>query len=159
MRRRTSPLILILFAVFVLGAAGWVVLSGKLPELKGPNKGPTSDSTPIGPKRMPVSGLPNHFIVVYLDGSSYLEYPDGRTEKLTDPGTTPTPEDPLARKSIPKPDPKLEKLIVLEKGVVNIPKNAIITFVGTDRVITHDATGSSVTYFVDGRIENRIKKN
>lgn len=157
--RRKSPVTLILFAFLVVVAAGWVIFSGKLPEIQVPNKGPTSDHTPIGPKRMPVSGLPKHFIVVYLDGSSYLEYPDGRTEKLTDPGTTPVPEDPLARKPIPKPDPKLEKLIVLDKGVVNIPKDSIITFIGADRVITHDSSGSSTTYFVDGRIETRIKKN
>jgi hypothetical protein len=47
------------------------------------------------------------------------------------------------------------RLVVLEQGIVDLPVGAVVTFLGKDKAVTHDPDGSSVTYYVDGRVERR----
>lgn len=110
---------------------------------------------------MTVAGNEGYAVVMNPDGSSYLEAPDGKRTELTKPGR---PDDDAAEKAVTK---KLEEvrpkkvgigqLIVTDTGVVDIPKDAIVTFVGRDKVVTHEPDGTSNVYFVDGRVVRQAR--
>ncbi len=108
-------------------------------------------------QRIPVAGQTGYSIVVAQDGSSYLEGPGGKKiRELLPPGESPAaiPVDIVKKLSV-TPKQSLGQLIVCDKGVIDVPKDAIITFIGDDRVVTHSPNGVSVVYHVDGRIERR----
>ena len=108
-------------------------------------------------QRISVAGQPGYFIVVQEDGASYLEGPDGKKiRQLAD--ASPREEIRVPQKLITNVLPKrssLGQLIVCDKGVVDVPVEAVITFIGVDRVVTHNPDGTSVIYHTDGKIEIR----
>jgi len=122
---------------------------------------PVSQPTPggvvsPGPRRLPVAGSDGFYVVVMPDGSSYLESPTGQKKKLADGG--PDEDDVSARveRKVTAPPKKRRgpgQLVVTDSGVVEVPQDAIITLVGRDKVVTHAPDGTSVTYYVDGRVE------
>jgi len=114
-----------------------------------------------GPRRMPVAGAPGYWVVVNTDGSSYLEGPDGQRTALAAAGPS-VPEqrvaDAIAKRLAKTPEKRkgLGQLVVCDSGVVDVPKDAIITFVGVDKVVTLDPNdGSSTAHYVDGRVQRR----
>lgn len=112
-------------------------------------------------RRLPVAGAEGYWIVVHQDGSSFLESPDGSQRQLTEPGdkNPETPEADLIAKRLEKAETKRQgigQLVVCDVGVVDVPKDAVITFVGRDKVVTLDPVGgSSIIYYTDGRVERR----
>ena len=122
---------------------------------------PTATALEVKPQRFPVAGAAGFFVIVNLDGSSSLEDPAGTVTKLSDAGKL-TPETELVRKLLTNitetPETKtIGQLIVLETGVVDVPKEALITYVGKDNLVVLAADGSSKVYHVDGRIEQRAR--
>ena len=113
---------------------------------------------PDVPKRIPVAGVDGYEIVVYKDGSSYIEGPEGKKTQLTAPAI-PDIESKIERKlqTIKPKRTALGQLIVTDLGVVDVPNDAVITFIGRDKVVTHDQDGTSVTYYVNGRIERHVR--
>lgn len=105
------------------------------------------------PRRYPVAGRVGYHVVIEKDGSSVLETPEGVRTKLS---------EAEARLPEPKPEPERKlparppgQLVVCERGVVDVPQGAVITLVADDKVVTHEPDGTSVTYFVDGRVVRR----
>jgi hypothetical protein len=103
-------------------------------------------------RRVPVAGRKGHWVVFEPDGSSYLEAPDGTRTRLASAAEGPPPPPPPQRAT---PERRPGQLVVCDEGVVDVPKNAVITLVAADKVVTHEPDGSSVTYFTDGRVERR----
>lgn len=115
------------------------------------------------PRRIAVTGAPGFFVVIGPDGASYIESPDGARKKLADADRGPekVSSEPVFSKVMKRLEQKkagLGQLVVCDEGVVDVPKGAIITFVGKDKVVTHNADGSSTVYFTDGRIVQRDRK-
>lgn len=103
--------------------------------------------------RRPIAGAPGQALVIAADGSSWLER-DGQRTMLAPATPAPAP----AVKAIPLPPTDVEvpgQLIVLDKGVVQIPIGALITFLDDDHVVTHDPGGDTVAYWIDGRVDRR----
>ncbi len=120
--------------------------------------------TPVQPQRFPVSGAAGFFVILNADGSSSLEDPSGKVIKLADANKQ-TPETELASRLLAnalssKPDVKtaVGQLIVLEQGVVDVPKDALITFMDKDKLVVMATDGISTVYHVDGRVERRERK-
>lgn len=126
----------------------------QLKELKNTSSVPVLDV----PKRIPVAGADGYEIVVYKDGSSYMEGPEGKKTQLTAPAI-PDIESKVERKiqTIKPKKTALGQLVVTDLGVVDVPKGAVITFIGRDKIVTHDQDGTSVTYYVNGRIERHVR--
>lgn len=115
---------------------------------------------PAPPKerRLPIAGSTS-VIVVLFDGSAYVETPDGKRSKFLAPLPSVLPTLPTAApKTQEAPRPR-GQLTVTDKGVIDIPADAVITFIGDDHVVTHDQVGNSTVYFVDGRIEKRDRSS
>lgn len=132
------------------------------PQERPPATTPTRASpAPPQPRRLTVAGSDGYAVVMNPDGSSYLEAPDGKRTELTGPGRA---EDDAAEKAVTK---KLEEarprkqgvgqLVVTDTGVVDIPRDAIVTLVGRDKVVTHEPDGTSRVYFVDGRVVRQAR--
>lgn len=106
------------------------------------------------PKRLAVANAPGYFVVIEPDGSSYMETPDGKRTKLT--GPTPKFDAVIKAVTSPRATPmkkEVGQLVVCDSGVVDVPRDAVITFIGPDKVVTLDpADGSSSAYYTDGRI-------
>lgn len=115
---------------------------------------PVEPPAPPGPKRMPVGGQEGFFVVINLDGSSYLEAPDGTKTKLAEAGPVLIPP----REVVVGPPPRkpIGQLVVCDAGVVDVPRDAVITLIGKDKVVTHDESGAT-TYYTDGRVERRSR--
>ncbi len=164
---------LVVFAV-TLAVGGAVALIGLLASREDAPAKPTAAQTiPVGsadghtlsqggseapePRRLPLVGQEGYSVVINRDGSSDLVGPDGAVvRRLAEPGPAPVDESKLP--ALPEPPPPrrgLGQIIVCDKGVVDVPRDAVITFVGEDRVVTHAPNGTSVVYHVDGRIEYR----
>lgn len=112
------------------------------------------------PRRVPIAGAAEHSIVIYPDGSSYLEGPEGLRKQLSGPtsGDAQTVADEIARRLDKAPPKKqgLRQLVVCERGAVNLPDDAVITFVGSDCVVAiNPKSGIAAVYYIDGRIEQR----
>lgn len=123
-----------------------------------------TSSVPPTPQRFPVAGAAGFFVVLNADGSSSLEDPTGKVIKLADANTR-TPETELAARLLAnvtssRPDVKttVGQLIVLEQGVVDVPKDALITFMDKDKLVVMAKDGTSTVYHVDGRVEPRERK-
>jgi hypothetical protein len=123
-----------------------------------PGNDTTLHASPSNKKttKLPVAGTIGYFVVVGPDGSSYLESPDGKQQLLKS-----APTDIAALKVEQKVTerlnvlPKLtsikpEQLLFLAKGVIAVPIGGIVTFVGDDRVVVLEDTGT-VVYYTDGR--------
>jgi hypothetical protein len=119
---------------------------------------------PEPPKRLRVSGSDGFWVVINPDGSGHLERPDGSRTPLAVKGELgPPPAEAVVRKierrlmahGRPAIKKEVGHLIVCDDGVVDVPKDAVITFVGRDKVVTHAADGSSVVYYTDGRVDRR----
>lgn len=117
------------------------------------------------PKRTPIAGAPGYSVVVNPDGTSYLDGPEGRQE-LVDRTQAALPDERelnrrigerLRRSSKPVVSQKegLGQLVVLDEGVVDIPKGLIITFTASDRLVVLNEDGASTVYHVNGKIERR----
>jgi hypothetical protein len=111
-------------------------------------------------RRISVAGQPGYTIVVQPDGSSYLEGPDGKmVRQLADASPLIKDDviDRISQKLITPTEkrPSLGQLIVCDNGVVDVPTDAVITFIGTDRVVTHSPDGTSNIYYTSGKIETR----
>lgn len=119
-------------------------------------------------RRMPVAGAPGFFIVVNPDGTSYLEKPSGQRQVLVDAAQAAVPDpgtlalrvkEKMEEVSRPKPKTEIGQLVVLDRGVVDVPKGAVITFTGPDRAVVLNEDGISSTVFhSDGRVERRERK-
>lgn len=122
-----------------------------------------SPAPPAEPRRMPLAGMPGYTVVVMPDGASYLEDPAGRRTRLADAEDGPADGAPgpavdrLASRLSRRAERKLEDgvLVVLDRGVVDIPKDAIITFQGADYLVIRDGAGGFWTYHADGRVARR----
>ena len=53
--------------------------------------------------------------------------------------------------------PDLGQLVVCDTGVVAIPKNSVVTFIGRDKVVVLNPDGSSTVFNTDGRVEQRVR--
>lgn len=125
----------------------------------GPDKAKTTNRVqpdPTQPRRLVVAGSDGYAVVMNPDGSSYLEAPDGKQTQLTEPGRL---EDDAAEKAVARKleevRPKkqgLGQLVVTDTGIVDIPRDAVVTLIGRDKVVTHEPDGTSRVYFVDGRV-------
>ncbi len=114
-------------------------------------------------RRLPVAGTSGYTVILRPDGFSELEAPDGTRTLLTEAShSTATDSIDLARitarlnRKVPR---RAEdgQLIVLEKGVVDVPKEAMIVYIGPDYLVTRDEAGDSIAYHVDGRVERRAR--
>jgi hypothetical protein len=112
-------------------------------------------------RRLPVSGAKGFYIVINPDGSSYMEGPEGKKTSLTGAlpkasGAPDTLVDKVVGRMADLPvKAEVGQLVVCDNGVVDVPKNAVITYIGEDKVVTHNSDGSSTVYFVDGRVVQR----
>lgn len=121
---------------------------------------PDTDAPPVRPRRLKVAGSDGYAVIVNPDGSSYLEAPDGRQTELAGPGQAEENTAKIIERKLSEPRPKKEGLgllIVTDTGVVDVPKDAVITFVGRDKVVTHSPDGTSKVYFVDGRVVSQAR--
>lgn len=154
-------------AVIVLVPRTRVVPEAVVPEEKPAVTSPVVTPVvppPVVPQRFPVSGAAGFFVILNADGSSSLEDPSGKIVKLADANKQ-TPETELASRLLanvknPRPDTKtaVGQLIVLEEGVVDVPKDALITFMDKDKLVVLATDGTSTVYHVDGRVERRERK-
>ena len=175
MKRRTVwPFWTSLFVV-LLGIAGGITLVATLAQPDGgvsssdeeSTSGPREEKgatagTATRPKRMAIGGAPGYFVVVNPDGSSYMESPDGKRTQLADadPTAKTVSDDAVKgvvdRMAAPPKKTEIGQLVVCDKGVVDVPKGAVITYVGDDKVVTvNPVDGSSVVYFTDGKVTRR----
>jgi hypothetical protein len=113
-----------------------------------------------GPRRLKVAGQEGYYVVIEPDGSSVMEAPDGKKTFLTGPvSKDELPEDAIVKK-LEETSPKrvgLGQLVVTDTGIVDIPKDAVVTLIGRDKVVTHGPDGTSVVYFVDGRVVRQAR--
>lgn len=121
---------------------------------------PPPPPPPPGPRRLPVAGSAGAVVVLEPDGSSYLESGDGPPIPLADAAdpVAPTVDEALVAKLAARLEaaPRAAgRLVVLEKGVVEVPRDAVVTYLGEDRLVVHAPDGASTTYHVDGRIVAR----
>ncbi len=89
-----------------------------------------------------------------------MERPDGRRTALVEADaaarTVEAAADSVGERMSPPPrKTEVGQLVVCDKGVVDVPKGAIITLVAEDKVVTREADGSSTVYHTDGRVERR----
>src|SRR5262245_41414042 len=121
---------------------------------------------PPGPRRIPVAGAEGFSIVIFPDGTSQLESPTGKRTNLVDRAFAGMPTEAALFQQLnaklmgPRPQPRrttLEQLIVLDEGVVDIPRDAVVTFTAKDRLVALHADGTSMVHYVDGRIEVRAR--
>lgn len=117
----------------------------------------TAPVVPAKSQRIPVTGAPGFVVIVHPDGASELEDAAGVRTPLTPADATPLAVVP----SKPQPEPKttVGQLIVLDRGIVDVPKDSLITFTGEDNLVVLNADGSSTVYRTDGRIERRARKS
>jgi uncharacterized protein YjdB len=134
---------------------------GTVTEPSPPAGQPGVPALEIAPRQLPVAGAPGFFVVLKRDGSSELLDPEGKRTPLAAPGKMLDKDVTQIQKAVAaqlnKPAKKVAvgQLVVLEKGVVDVPKDAIITYLDTDRLITLATDGSSTVYKVDGSVETR----
>lgn len=148
------------------------------PKPQGEGKPPSKESPPVvkdasqpppaapEPRRVPVAGQDGYFVVFMPDGTSYLEAPDGKKTQLVDAAFASRPDPDrlaarLAAKLAPKDGDKRREpgqLIVLDEGVVDVPKGAQITLIEKDRLVVMNGDGSSTVYYADGKTELREKR-
>lgn len=160
MGRRYYLLWLSLFLLASLGAIAGLMLfvtPGDDPDVAQMPTEKTPPQVPTGPRRLPIGGSDSHHLVVESNGATYLVAPDG-TRKLIVPARGPDltaiTEAKVKNKITPERRSELGQLIVCDEGVVDVPKDAVITFVGKDRVTVLNLDGSSTNYFVNGRSEH-----
>lgn len=96
-----------------------------------PKPEPGSDA-----KRFAVAGEPGTAVVVAPDGGSFLENAEGSRIVLDSA----------------KAD---SQLIVLDRGIVKVPRDAIITHTGEDHLVVHSPEGGSTAYYTNGMIRTR----
>jgi hypothetical protein len=125
---------------------------------------PEKEPAPPRPRRIPVGGAPGSFVVLMPDGTSYLEAADGSRQQLVDKTflEQPSKEEIVERlvsrlRESKRPAARAGpgQLVVLDRGVVEIPKDAQITLVEKDRLVALGDDGSSTVYHADGRTEVR----
>lgn len=112
---------------------------------------------PPGPRKLPIAGSPGYHMVVNPDGSIHMVDPDGTKKLLAGPVKPVEAIEKKLKDVIDTPEPKkkgLGQLVVCDRGVIDIPTDVIVTFVGEDRVTTLNTDGTSTTYFVDGHSEH-----
>ncbi len=96
--------------------------------------------------------------VVIENGQSYIEYPGGTKRLLLSPSPK-LSEDKVneaVNKVVPSTTPPGEgQLVVCEGGVIEVPKDAVITLIAATKVVVQRADGSSATHYLDGKVEVR----
>jgi hypothetical protein len=114
-------------------------------------------------RRFAVGGAEGFAVVVAPDGSSRLEAPDGSKVELTTAEpvvATPAAErvikQVVSRLETPTPGALAGQLLVLDRGVVTVPRGAVITYMGADRVIVHEDDNTSTIYYISGAIEHEV---
>lgn len=130
------------------------------PKLVPPPKKEVAPPPKAGPRRLKVAGQEGYFIVIEADGSSAMEAPDGTKTVLTGPASKDEDTESAIVKKLEETRPKragLGQLVVTDTGIIDIPKDAVVTFIGRDKVVTHDPDGTSVVYFVDGRVVRQAR--
>lgn len=117
------------------------------------------------PRRYAVSGAAGFFVVINQDGSSYMEKPDGSRQQLAEAGSMDqgvraeaAVTRALERAQQAPAKATVGQLVVCDTGVVDVPMDAVITFVGSDKVVTLNQDGSSTAYYTSGRIEQRDRQ-
>lgn len=120
-------------------------------------------------RRVAVSGVEGYHVTLLPDGTSWLEGPDGKKRQLVDAAfvgssSTPPPGEVSIRvlrpgaevlESLPGKGRGPGQLIVLDEGVVDVPRDAQITLVEKNRLVVATGDGSSIVYHADGRVESR----
>lgn len=112
---------------------------------------PAPEPVPAGPRRLPVGGQEGYTVVIEVDGSSYLEAPDGTKTQLATAGPALVEVVPTIA-SGPPPRRQLGQLVVCDVGVVDVPRGALIMYVGRDKVVVRGDDDQVTTYFTDGRV-------
>lgn len=112
---------------------------------------PPPEVAEVSPRRLPIGGTGN-YMAIEPDGSAYLVSSDGTRSQVMNP--TPRPIPPTVTGRATMPQRIIGQIIVCDTGLVDVPKNAIVTYVGRDRVTILNDDGSSTTYFVDGHSEH-----
>lgn len=169
--------------LLVLGVGGAVALAACLAQPGRPGEGrpgpaaapvvrqtprmadmPKEVTNPVaGTRRLKVGGADGFYVVINPDGSSVLEGPGGQRTPLAGAGELSQPRPPgvvdRVGKGLKPPVPPKKKevgqLVVCDLGVIDVPTDSVITFVGRDKVVTHDPSGASVVYHVGGGVERR----
>jgi hypothetical protein len=151
MSRRLTVLAYAAVALLFAGAAAMPLLLSNRPG--GVAQETLTEPTRGGPRQIPVEGMPGHVLVLHDDGSSELIGPDGQSTVLTRPAAATTTTGREKGQEAPSLRKGEGRLVVCDRGVVEVPKGAVITLVAEDKVVTHDPTnGTSVTYHTDGRV-------
>jgi len=141
------------------------------PRAKGPPRAvvfgpplPTALFPALRTRRLPVAGFKDHFVVIDPDGTSYLEAPAGRTQ-LVDSTFAKTPDEQvLLAKLLRRLDPSSTQpaapaepgsLVILDAGVVGVPRDALITYTDATKLVAMNPDGTATVYYADGRTELR----
>lgn len=108
-------------------------------------------------QRWPVAGAEGFYVIITPDGATYLEEP-GQPRKLLSAPERPEPAT-VSQAKPPEPPPGLRQVVVCDDGIVNLPTDAILTFVGKSHATALLPNGVSVTYHTDGRVEARGRRS
>ena len=128
------------------------------PQEPGPRPVPVPSEKPVrAARRLPVAGAAGYFVVIAQDGSSQLERPDGTSTPLLEArSSSESPESPRPRivecARAPEGWPAHQ---ILDTGVVDVPRDAVITYTGRDYVVVNLGNGVSMVRHADGRTERR----
>lgn len=133
-----------------------IVTVTKVPEEKQgvPEEQPVEEAPS---RRMPIAGAAGFQLVIEADGSVHVHGLDGRRTLLdavqeAEPVLVPTVVGPP---SVPAQKKEIGRLVVLDLGVVDVPIDAVITYLGEDRAVICHGDGSATVYHIDGRVEHR----
>lgn len=148
----------LLLAAFLLSKHVEIDPSSK-PE-NPPQIQPAPAVKPAADERLPVAGSPGYYVVV-VDGAAYLENPDGDRSLLAKQ-LMPAPAPQLFPKLL-MPQPAAAggsgRLIVLDTGIVEVPKTGVITLIEKDYLVLHHADGTATAHYTDGRVVARKRLN
>ena len=119
---------------------------------------PAAAADPL-PRRFPIAGSSGRWLVLENDGSAWIEDGEGKRDKLdtsSAPAISSAAITAKYRRLTPAEAPKQKgELVVLERGVVEIAADEIITLLDEDRVVTRNSAGETSVYHADGRVERR----
>jgi hypothetical protein len=100
-------------------------------------------------KRLPIAGSPGKWLLVRADNSSAIVDEQGNVTEIND--------SELVQNGKLLAVIGDKQVVVTPSGLVAVPKNAIVTFVGKDRVVTHRDNCESVVYTTDGKTQKHSR--
>lgn len=119
------------------------------PKVEIPLKQPEGTKIPIG-------GITDAWLVRQDNGLVWLVRDNGYKELVAEPEQEPA-EDKIneAVTKIRPSETVQTQIIVLDKGLVAIPRTSMVTYRGPDYVVTISHDGHTIAYGIDGEIKLR----